>query len=809
MVSGIKPEQTVLLFGAGSSIPSNAPSVGDLQAHLESVFGVPAKGYTLAEQAAIIEQKTQDRAQLIRELRVKFRGLRPTGALLNLPLYGWKGIFTTNYDLLIEDTYRRRDVPATVYSSNFDFGLRANSQSVQIFKLHGTIDKDITDGDRSRIILTQNDYDAASDFREQLYDRFKADIAGAHLVIIGYSLSDPDIKELVDRALSLNSKSGGGGKISLFCFSRDEYRAMLFESRGLAVCFGGLDEFFAALIKHIVPSHASTGPSTDPLDMHPALRPTTIDVSHQQATGRPDVSAMFNGWPASYADIVAGYTFPRNVSIQLADQFSESQANIAILLGPSGVGKTTAARQTLGILLGRGFLCWEHKPEQSLSAEEWRKLAGYIKSTGMNACLFIDEAHAELSEINDLVDSLVTDGNKALRLLLVSSANHWYPRIKTPSLHKQGIEYSLNRIQGTEIDRLLDLAQNVTPVRALVEQRFAGFSRGERRQRLTQRCEADMFVCLKNIFASEKLDDIILREYAALNPYLQDIYKIVAAMECAGVRVHRQLIIRLLGIPATQINAILVGLSDIVHEQTVDERSGIYAWRGRHPVIMKIIADHKYYAIAKRYDLFSKVIDMIHPTYDIEIRTIRELCNLESGLATIGDRREQNVLLRKMISVAPGERVPRHRLIRNLIALGEYDQAETELRLFEKDFKLDGPAARYKIDLAVARAIRSPGLMDEDRLVLLDKARQSASAAASKFGANKSVLTAYCEVGVEIARLGGGRDVFDQAIEALKDAETKMGDPDISTRIARLESRMNSLQISGTVGPSATEIEEE
>ena len=183
-----------------------------------------------------------------------------------------------------------------------------------------------------------------------------------------------------------------------------------------------------------------------------------------------------------------------------------------------------------------------------------------------------------------------------------------------------------------------------------VKSNFAGFSRPERRRRLTQRCEADMFVCLKNIFSSEKLDDIILREYATLHPALQDIYKIVAAMESAGVRVHRQLVIRLVGIPPMQIAALLAGLSDIIHEQTVDAREGIYAWRGRHRVIMDIIAQHKYYTENKRFDLFTKVIDCISPTYDIEIRTIRELCNVETGLATLSDRREQNLLLRKMLS---------------------------------------------------------------------------------------------------------------------------------------------------------------
>jgi replication-associated recombination protein RarA len=234
---------------------------------------------------------------------------------------------------------------------------------------------------------------------------------------------------------------------------------------------------------------------------------------------------MFNGWPASYADIVAGLTFARDVGDQVKAQLVAGDRFISILLGPSGVGKTTAIRQAIAKLVQSGFLCWEHKSEQTLLPDIWRSLAGFLKSNNLVGCLFVDDAHVDLVEVNDLVDFLVADGNNSLRLILASSKNQWYPRVKTPALHKSSIEYYLYRVQGNEIDRLLNLVENVTSVRALVDSNFLGFSREERRRRLTQRCEADMFVCLKNIFSSEKLDDIILREddiilreYATLAP---------------------------------------------------------------------------------------------------------------------------------------------------------------------------------------------------------------------------------------------------------------------------------------------------
>jgi hypothetical protein len=223
---------------------------------------------------------------------------------------------------------------------------------------------------------------------------------------------------------------------------------------------------------------------------------------------------------------------------------------------------------------------------------------------------------------------------------------------------------------------------------------------------------------------------------------------------------------------------------------------------------MKIVADYKFYSEHDRFDFYSRIIDVISPTYDIEVRTIRELCSIDTGIAAIADRGKQNKLLRKILSIAPRERVPRHRLIRNLIAMGEYEPAETEIRLFENDFKLDGPAARYKIDLATARAVRTPGLKNEDRIFLLEKARQIAAGAANRFRRNKAVLTAYCEVGLEVARLGDNRDVFDTAIKEFKEAEEVSGDPDISRRIASLEARINSISIDRNVEFSS-EIEDD
>lgn len=789
LVDSIEPQRTILLFGAGSSIPSNAPSVSTVISRLSGHFKIPADGFSLSEISGIIETRFS-RHDLITYFRTFFENLRPNGGLMNLPIFDWKGIYTTNYDQLIEKAYKDRDRQLFVYHSNYDFRPDVPVASTRLYKLHGTIQHDVIDGHNSRLIITDNDYDETLPYREALYDRLKSDLSNSSLIIIGHSLADTHIKDIITRAAEINASLNAGGQIFLLLYTSDENRALLYEKRGIRVAFGGIDEFFALLAKK-----ATLQPSTIPngstiLDRFYHLRPSTHDVAQQLDTVSANPSAVFNGWPATYADIASGLTFDRNIAQEIHAFLLEEGNCCAILLGASGVGKTTAARQ-VGLLLHRaGHHVWEHQSDHALSAQHWLTVASHLRNESKIGFLIIDEAHSQLGELNILIDGLAASDNNHLRILAVSSRHTWVHRIKTPNMFRYGKEYSLSILSNDEIERLLSLVETKSDLRKLVENTFSGFSKTERKRRLKDRCEADMFVCMKNIFASEAYDDIILREFGSLSTDDQDIYRYVSAMEASGIRVHRQLIIRLLGINASAIAAVLSRLTDIIHEYDVDEPAGIFGWKTRHGIIASIIAKAKFHNKDHVIDLFDRVIGCISPTFPIEVRTINELCNIDTGLPRIADKEIQNRLLRKMMSIAPGERVPRHRLIRNLISMGQYEKAETEIRLFEKDFRSDSPVFRYKILLLIARATKGPGLMEQDRLAIMEDAYNLASLGVSKYPQNRHIISALAELGIEYYKRTKNFQYYDEAISLLHEAEQSTGDPDISRLIAKLERRM-------------------
>ncbi|MER9625024.1 SIR2 family protein [Mesorhizobium sp. M0222] len=789
LVQNLDPKKTVLFFGAGSSIPSGSPSGAELTDAIAKEFKIDANGFSLAEVAELAELE-QDRAALIRFVRQRFPRPNPTGGILNIPLYKWRGIYTTNYDELLERSYQIRSQPSYVITTNYDFSKNEVLDAQPIYKIHGTIGHDIVDGHKSRMVITQGDYDRAADYREYLFTRLASDMAGGDLVIVGYSLSDPDIKAVVDRVLAIQGKmSGAGGAVYLLFYQRDDSRAKLFESRGVRVAFGGIDEFSAALTRRGPAAAAVRSLSDDPVQDSQTLSTITTDVRHSISAFPPNAVAMFNGWPANYADVAAELTFTRSAANTVAATLIAGTKQFVAIIGASGVGKTTASRQVAVQLDRQGWRSWEHKTDFELPVEEWVAAAKKIQLSGQNAVLYIDDAHLHLSSINRIADELINHKLSNLRMVISSGRSQWQYRTKSPHLSKNMLELVLSKLTSQEIDRLILLVSSENSIKPLVEGTFSGFSLQEKRRRLTDKCEADSFVCLRNIFAHEKFDDIILREYAQLSTADQEVYRLVAAMEHAGIRVHRQLVLRLTGIASSMVSAALGNLIDVISEYDISERFGIYGWKVRHKVIAGIVAKYKFSDQAAMVELFDRVIDSLSPSYRIERDSINEMCSLETGIASIPEKELQNRLFRRLISVAPGEPIPRHRLIRNLIDLEKFDLAETEIRVFESDLGTDGPVARYRIVLLLARALYTPGIMDEDRIVILKRAQAQGSSSAARFENNRHVLSAYCEVGLELLKRTGDGTAFEAALKQLKAAALRMSDEEASKAVRSFERR--------------------
>jgi hypothetical protein len=94
--------------------------------------------------------------------------------------------------------------------------------------------------------------------------------------------------------------------------------------------------------------------------------------------------------------------------------------------------------------------------------------------------------------------------------------------------------------------------------------------------------------------------------------------------------------------------------------------------------------------------------------------------------------------------------------------------------------------------------------MAEDREYIINSARELAASAASKYRNNKSILIAYCEVGIAAYKLGLGSVIFEEALLEFRHAEERIGDPEIQRAIARIERRFDHVVRDG---PDAVDLD--
>lgn len=793
LAEALDPSRTVLFLGAGACAASGAPLGDGLRQKLVSLLspGEDLKG-PLDEVSAILELRC-GRQRLISAVREILGPLQPTGGIEALPAFGWPAIYTTNYDYIVERSYELAKKSISPIRSNFDFSLiERQPDAIPYFKIHGCLSQDIVDGHHSRIVLTEEDYENFEPFREVVFKRLEFDLMTRDVLVIGYSLRDPHVKQCMDIAAKLHRSSGAPGRIFALIFDRDEERATLIERRGYTVAFGALEQLIDAFAKRL-PEADSVDESglSGPYRLPPRLRPRTFSVSHA-AHLESNATRLFNGSPATYADIEHGLTFARSDETSLVQALTTRDALSVVLTGAGGTGKTTLARKVLSRLQQLDYQCFEHNNNFPFVVPDWIQVEAQLRAADQWGVLFLDDCTPVLSQLNRLMNQLSQDEDSHLLVVATAASSQWKPRTKSPAFFTHGETFELRRLSDADINSLIDLVHNRPDIKRLVSGAFASISKSEQFAQLRRRCGADMYVCLKNVFAKESLDSILLREFAELSTENQEVYRLVAALEATGAQVHRQLAIRLLSIDAGTISAMLQFLDGVVDEFDIDPGRGIYGLSTRHRVVAQTIARYKFADPDDRYQLLRDVISNLNPTIFLELRLVREICDSEFGIGSLANLRDQVDLLRQLIALAPGERIPRHRIISRFLQLGELESMEEELNSAVETVHLDPPLARYRVLLLMKRAQMTPGILDEDRAAILLQAHTLALESIRRFKNDPYGWIALGDVSLKYAEITRSTHLLEEAIEGIDSAYSELREPNLRDALRRLRDALKT-----------------
>lgn len=787
----LRPNHTALLLGAGASVPSGAPSGKDLAHFLwREVAKSDPLSDDLVETSSLLERRFQ-RVDVINGIVAKLKKLRPTGGLLGLPQFGWDSIFTTNFDQLVEQAFKLCSIPLVTISSNYDFTNKEGRTETTLYKLHGCISQDRSLGNKPSMILTEQDYEDFDKYRQTLFQKLNLHLLSGDILVIGQSLRDPHLSELVKRALKFKEQ-GAPGEIYALVYDKDDLRAQLLEDRGAKIAFGGIDDFVNQMAESAVKLEAPAVPVGQVL---PISLVSIVDDVAVARLKEPNVVRMFNGGAATFADIRANATFERALVQGVISKIEADRLPLITLVGAAGVGKTTLGRQLLSKYHEAGLLAFEHKGDYAFKHQPWIDLESKLRSEGRKAVLLLDECTKFLRQVNLLVEHLATVPGSALTLVLTANAAQWGLRVKSPQLLKNDRVLTLSRLVDGDIHQLINLLHSNRQVGDLIHGAFKNLHRGEQFSKLKGRCSADMFVCLKNIFANDSLDNILLAEYDQLDLSAQEHYRYIAALESVGMRVHRLLVTRLLGLRPDQVNSVLSGLSGIVDESEIDEREGIYGWSTRHIVIARKITEYKFSSVEELDSLFRAIVENINPAIRIELQSIRDLCDRDYGIGRLADSVRRKALYRDLIELAPAERSPWHRLIRELLDERQFEDVEYVIRDAIEAVGQDAPIDRFRVRLLMLRAEHTPGLADKDRMAILRKAYETAKSNVLRHANDKYSYRIVCQVADKLVDYGESYQLLVEATDALRDAAADLCDPELDGDVRQYEGRLAQLSL--------------
>jgi hypothetical protein len=633
------------------------------------------------------------------------------------------------------------------------------------------------------MILTEDDYENHSQFRQTLFASLKSALLSGDVLVIGQSLRDKHLNDLVKEVLKAKFE-GAPGQTYVLVYDKDDLRAPLLEDKGARVAFGGIDQFLDQLSQGEKSTENLVEQESGFLPVE--LLSSIIDV--QSACSDPsNVVKMFNGGPAGYADIKSGATFERIRTNEIVDLLVKGDKSAIVVTGSAGVGKSTMCRQILYRLAQKGFHAWEQREDLPFRYEPWIKVEADLRNQGKSAVLFVDECTHFLRSVNLLVDHLKEIEQPALRLVLSANSAQWAPRVKTPNLFKIGTMVELSTLENPELNSLINLVEYNAEISALVHSPFKSLSRSDQFSALRRKASADMFVCLKNIFANESLDAILLREFDDINESLQALYRYVAALEAVGMKVHRHLLIRMLTIDPIQINAALAGLTGIIEEYDINSKDGIYGWKTRHLVIARRISEYKFSGANELLDLFNLIIENINPTIQVERFSVSNICDSEYGIGRIGDAVARLSLYKRLTKIVPGERVPWHRVIREYLNMEDIEGVEYAIRDAEEAVGGDAPLSRYKVRLLILRAQKTRGISTSDRGALLRKAYEMASDNVAKYEWDRHSYRVLCDVALLLSEKGVDAHLIDEAIHRTRLAATEICDPEMMRDLQRVE----------------------
>ena len=655
LVEAIKGGRVILFLGAGASMEAESidgkqpPSAKQLAADLAQHFlGQDLSDFGLM-QVAEMASRARGQNVVFEHIRSQLKAFKPSPAHKLIPTFRWHTIATTNYDTLVEDAYGATEKPIQnllpfVKDREPIETKKSEVQNPLVYlKLHGCVEH--AHDAEIPLVLDPSHYELYRANRTRLFDRLSDYAHEIPFLFIGYTLTDPHIRNLFYRL----DRTG----------SRPEYYVVTpnippavrqhWLSKRIVAIDATFGSFMMALngtlpglwrkiqpkkLKPNLPIQKHFRTTSDPSEtLLESLDADLTYVHPSMPTEEQSAQNFYRGYDHGFAAVASDLDARRRVSndliLQLIDDHSSSGVKFYLLRGAAGTGKTVALKR----------IAWEiaqHFDAPVLWSRENGRLRHQVvrelyELIGKRIYLVVDRAIERFTEIEEVMQVAFTHG---IHLSVISAERDSTWNVAKDDFDSRwGVQpFSIGQLVKPEIEDLIKRLKIhsalgvLTPLSA--QEQIRAFAEADRH----------LLVALHEVTHGKPFEEIVIDECRSLTPQkAQQIYLDICTLNQFGAPVRAGVINRISGIPFTVYEREFFSpLQGVVLTQS-NRYSGDYEYKSRHPRVASLVFKQAFPEDKDRVSQLERIVGCLDEGYDADRDAITGLIKARNLITLMTD----------------------------------------------------------------------------------------------------------------------------------------------------------------------------
>ncbi len=573
-----------------------------------------------------------------------FKEFKPGKHHLKIPLYHWHSIFTTNYDLLIEESYDNNKERQQILATFIKNGERIKDKmifhnSLMYNKLHGSI-TEIND-ENLPLILTADQYIDHRKNRSRLFERLIESSYEYPIVFIGFSFADSDIRQTLKE---LNTLGSARPRSYMIGPNITDAEQRLWDSKKVSSIKLSFKEFMDELDNKISKNERILSGIKNKKVSHPimnkfvsgTLKPSerliefiNRDVTYLHsnlAVSNTSAKEFYKGYFEGWDSIIKDYDVQRNLGeIILSEVFLiEEEERITkqelfLIKGNAGSGKTVLLhRIAWDAAVSFEKLCLYYESELSI---EYNRISELYQLVKERIYLFIDNISNKSEDVEYILNKAKKD-EIPITIVSAERTNVWNIEGEKLFFHLTR-SYTLGYLKDSEIINLISLLKKHNSLGYLTNK-----TKEEQKEALSEKAGRELLVALYEATAGKPFPDIVLDEYNSIpNEEAQNLYLTICMFHRIGTFARAGNISRLHNINFSYFkDKLFKPLESVVYHHR-NYVINDYVFTTRHKHIAELVFEQVLVDQEARFQKYISTISNLDVDYESDFQVFVALTN--------------------------------------------------------------------------------------------------------------------------------------------------------------------------------------